>query len=144
MPSFSFTLGQQGSSAVGQKRARYYEMTLRFDPVTRELMMRDSEVDEGDPDLELVLMTIATPLGSFRPDPTLGVDFEILRKLKTDTRQRWKDAVLKALARFTPDRIKDVVVEVDPPVRNRLVYSVAFTSVRSAERIGPVPLTAGA
>ena len=141
--SWSYSSPSPGGAAVGKKR-KYYEWTPRFDPATRELMMRDSEVDEGDPDLEIVLMTLATPLGSYRPDPALGPDYEILRKLRTDTRQRWKDAVLKALARFTPDRITSLVVEVDPPVRNRLLYSVAFTSVRSAERIGPVALAASA
>lgn len=142
MPTgYSYNLGSPGGAGVG-KKTKYYDFTLRFDPATRELIMRDSEVDEGDPDLELVLMTLATPLGSYRPDSTLGLDYEILRKLRTDTRQRWKDAVLKSLVRFSPARITNLVVEVDPPIRSRLLYSVAFTSVRSAERIGPVALAA--
>lgn len=142
--SYSYLLGTPGSPAIGDRFKQAYAFTPRFDPKTRDFVMRGSTFDAGSPALEWVLLTLATPLGSYLPDPTLGPDYRILDKLRTNLASLWKASVVKALARGIPARIAEgtLEVEVDPPARGKILYSVAFTDARSGEKIPRQPLVA--
>lgn len=137
--SWSYSSPAPGAAAVNTRVPRTYLFTPRFDPLTRDMILRDSRVDRGNPAIELVLMTLSTPKGTYLPDPTLGPNYEVLQKAKPNLSTRWKAEVESSLARFIPNRILKLTVEVDPPLRNRLVYLVSFVDARSADRL-PVEL----
>lgn len=136
---YSYSLASPGGVATGDKVRKGYAFTPRFDPLTRDMILRDSRVDRGNPAIELVLMTLATPKGTYLPDPTLGPNYEVLQKARPNLQATWKAEVESSLARFIPNRILKLTVEVDPPRRNRLVYLVSFVDARAADRL-PVEL----
>jgi hypothetical protein len=140
MPTgYSYNLGTPGGVAVGKKTRKLYAFTPRFDPATRDFIMRDSNFEAGDPAVELVLMTLSTPKGTYLPDPTLGPDYEILTLQSSKVAVMWKASVNEALRRFVPSRITDIKVEVDPPRNGRLVFSVEFVDPRAESKL-PVKL----
>lgn len=143
MPTqYSFTLPAPGA-AVGKRTRAPYLIARATDPATRNLVLRGSTWALGSPALEIVLMTLATPLGTYLPDPTLGPDYRLLSKQTKTVRQDWKDSVEKALTRFVPSVITDLRVEVDPPIKGRIKYLVGFVDPRANDKTPvKVPLVA--
>jgi len=139
MPTqYSFTLPTPGAT-TGKRTRIPYLIARAIDPATRDFLMRGSTWELGSPALEIVLMTLATPLGTYLPDLTLGPDYGLLQKQAKTVRQDWKDSVEKALARFIPSVITDLRVEVDPPIRGQIKYLVEFVDPRANDKT-PVKL----
>jgi hypothetical protein len=135
MPTYSWTLGQPGGVATRAGRGGTYAFTPAFDPATRDHLMLGSQWRPGDPMAEVVLLTLATPKRSYRPDPTLGPDYDVLRKQAPGLRAAWKAEVEGALARYVAaGQLVLAPVQVDPPRGGRLVYLVEFVDPRASTR----------
>lgn len=136
MTTYSWTVARPSAGVGGAGRAGAYAYTPAFDPATREHVMLGSQWAPGDPMAEVVAMTLATPKGTFLPDPTLGPDYALLRKQAPNTAALWRASVLEALARYVAAKqLVDLVVTVDPPRKGRVVYAVDYTDPRASTRL---------
>ncbi len=89
----------------------------------------------GAPAVQLVLWTLRTHLGTFAPDETFGLNYGVAARRTRATQAEWRAEVTRALGRHVRRGvITQLVVTVDPPSRSTLLYDVAFTDPRTAER----------
>jgi phage gp46-like protein len=113
----------------------YYAYAPALDPATGD-WLAGTDRPGGAPAVQIVLWTLRTQRGSFAPDETFGLDYRVAQKRTSSTQADWKAEVERALARHvTRGVITSLVVTVDPPTRDRLLFDVAFTDPRTAERV---------
>jgi hypothetical protein len=104
-----------------------YVHTRARDPQTGDVLMNGATWAFADaPMVHVVLRVLRTPLGTYLPDPTFGVDYSVIQKRDPGVGARWRAAVLRGL-QYLVDlrRITDVRVEYEV-VGAQLRYAVSF------------------
>ncbi len=118
-------------------RSSVYAVTRNLDGFSGDVRLTSGKWLRGSPAVEIVVRVLRTPRGKFLPDPTFGVDYSILDKRRPNIQAAWKNAVeagLAFLTKGTPPRITSLLVTVDPPKTNRLIYEVTFVDPRGSTK----------
>ena len=116
----------------------HYAYTPAVDPKTGQVTAWGSELRPGSPAAEIVLLTLRTPKGSYLPDPTEGVDLDLIQNATSNVAVLWKAEVERALSRYTQSGvIRDLHVTVEQN-GTTLLYDVEFVDPRDTTR--PVTL----
>lgn len=113
---------------------RYYAIARELNETTGDVRRLGARWKRGSPMLEIVKRVLRTPLGSYVPDPTYGVNMSILKHATANVGARWQAEVVRALDRWVKrGLIKNLTVIVTVE-RDRLLYSVSFEDVRLRTR----------
>ncbi len=112
-----------------------YAITRARSPVTGEVLFDDRRATwrvAPSPATEVVLIILRTPRGSCLVDPTRGVDYSRINKLRTDAPATARAAVTEALQSVvTAGLIRDVRVEARVfASSSRLELDVSFVDVQ--------------
>ena len=124
-----------------------YAYTMAYDPATGEVRF-DTEtgmwVTPRSPALECVLLVLRSQLGSASAQPTLGVDWNAIRKASNSAPAAARDAISAGLRRLveqgTISRLS-VSAELGVPLVGQpstLLYEVTFVDTRLAEGADPI------
>lgn len=126
-----------------------YAFTLAYDPATGDVRF---DADTGlwvtprSPALECVLLVLRTQLGSASAQPTLGVDWNAIRKATANAPATARDAIGAGLRRLveqgTIARL-NVSAELGVPIAGQpttLLYEVTFVDTRLAESADPITI----
>lgn len=84
---------------------RYYAVTRSINPATGQPRLRDGAWLRGSPMAEVVVNVLRTPKGSFKPDPSFGVDYSDIEKGSADAPSKLIAAIEAALARYVRDNL---------------------------------------
>ena len=78
----------------------------RLDPTAGELLFtqKTNAWTVGDPDTEAVVRVLRTPLGSYLPDPTFGLDYGLIQARGTNAQANIERELARALARVVKQR----------------------------------------
>jgi hypothetical protein len=109
----------------------YPSFTPSYDATTGQLRIAGGTYVAGAPKLQKVLFVLATPLGRYLPDPTIGLRYEVAKAPRAGLAAAWRAEVLRALEPLTKPReivVARVPVELnfDPRRAGALLYGVVF------------------
>lgn len=137
MPSvYVFPLAGLSAAGNGLRAPDAYVQRYAFTPAKDahgDTLIQGDDWVRGVPELECVRNVVLTPLGSYAPDPSFGVDYSVIQKATSDVAAKWK-AALTAGLKFLVNarRITDLVIVVDPPASSRMLYEIRFRDPISA------------
>lgn len=115
-----------------------YARARQLNPMTGDWTW--DEVSEGhatspSPALEIVLLTLRTPLGSALADPLFGTDWDRVAKLGTRAEADVRAVIEAALApQIARQVLRDLVVRSEEGPQGRMLYEVDFVDVRLGQR----------
>lgn len=116
----------------------YYAFTRKLDPARGVPVVDSGSWTAGSPMAEVIVRVLRTPKGSYRADPSFGVEYKDIDKGAPDAPTRLQLAIETALAVYVRDKlITDLRVKVQR-AGSQLRYEVSFTDPRIAATQRPV------
>lgn len=108
----------------------YYAFTRKLDPARGVPVVDSGTWASGSPMAEVIVRVLRTPKGSYRADPSFGVDYSDIDKGAPDAPTRLQLAIEAALAVYVRDRlIADLRVRVTR-AGSQIRYEVSFSDPR--------------
>lgn len=119
--------------------ATFESFTPAFDPATGDVLIAGATYAAGAPKLQKAMFLLATPLGKYLPDKSVGLNYAIAKKPRAGLVPAWKAEVSRALEPMTKPREivelqVDVMLNVDPRRPGILFYAVSFVDPLDPER----------
>jgi phage gp46-like protein len=109
----------------------FYAFIPTLDAITGDITLANANHKAGAPLGQRVLRVLRTPLGSYLPDKSYGLDYSIAQKATIGVQAAWRAEVFRALNWLVKDgALTELDVKVYPPKGRRLEYEVSFRDPR--------------